>query len=124
MDRYLIIGLGGFLGAIARYLVGGFVAERFGSIFPFGTLLINLTGSFVLGFFLAAATDRFWMNGALRLFFAIGFLGAYTTFSTFTFESMALIQQRSYLLAFVNVGASALLGLLATYAGIVLGRLI
>ena len=86
LDKYLIIGLGGFLGANLRYLVGGWAAEKWGASFPFGTLLINVSGSFVLGLFLAAVTGRLSIDPHWRLFFAIGFLGAYTTFSSYTYE--------------------------------------
>jgi len=85
MDKYLIIGLGGFLGANARYLLSGWAAQKWGASFPYGTLLINATGSFILGLFLAATTGRVLVDPRWRLFFAIGFLGAYTTFSTYTY---------------------------------------
>ncbi len=91
MTKYLIIGLGAFLGANCRYVVGGWAAERFGSTFPYGTLIINVSGSFVIGFFLTLVGERFVPMPNLRLFIAVGFLGAYTTFSTFAFESLALI---------------------------------
>jgi CrcB protein len=124
VTKYLIIGIGGFLGANFRYLVGGWVADWLGSDFPYGTLIINVSGSFIIGMFLTLITDRFAAPPNLRLFFAIGFLGAYTTFSTFSFESLALIQSRAYLAAAVNVVGSTVLGLLAVAAGVVLGRLL
>src|SRR5687768_414186 len=78
----LAVSLGGILGANARYLVGVYVAERFGTAFPYGTLLINISGSLAIGFFLTLATERFQVDPLWRLFFATGFLGAYTTFSS------------------------------------------
>lgn len=120
---YLIIGLGAFLGANCRYFVGGWAAERWGPAFPYGTLLINLSGSFVIGLFLTLISDRFVAPLGLRLFFAVGFLGAYTTFSTFTFESLALIQSRSYLLASANLAGSVVLGMIAVLAGVIIGRI-
>ena len=122
MDRYLLIGLGGFLGANARYLLGGWVADRLGPSFPYGTLAINATGSFVIGLFLSLITDRFQAPPGLRLFFAIGFLGAYTTFSTFTYESLALLEVRAYGAAAANVVGSVAVGLIAVGLGAALGR--
>ncbi len=121
---YLLIGLGGFLGANARYLVGGWVAERYGTSFPYGTLVINASGSFVLGFFLVLVSERVLAHPNWRLFLAIGFLGAYTTFSTFSFESLALIQERSYFLALANMVGSVVLGLIAALVGMVVARLL
>ncbi len=88
------VGLGGFLGANARYLLGGFISERWGAVFPYGTFVINITGSFILGFFMAYAQDRPWVEPGARLLFAVGFVGAYTTFSTFEYETMRLLQER------------------------------
>jgi CrcB protein len=121
---YLIIGIGGFLGANARYLLGGWIAERYGTSFPYGTMVINVSGSFVIGFFLVLISDRFIIHPNWRLFFAIGFLGAYTTFSTFSFETFALIQQRSFVLAVANMAGSVVLGQLAVVAGMILARLL
>ena len=82
MDTFLIISLGAILGANARYWLGGWAAEKFGPSFPYGTLIINVTGSLMLGFFMTLITDRFIVDPRWRLLVAIGFLGAYTTFST------------------------------------------
>ena len=120
---YLLIGIGGFLGANARYLVAGWITERLGASFPYGTLVINVSGSFILGFFLIFISERL-VHANWRLFFAIGFLGAYTTFSTFSFENFALIQERSYVLALANMLGSVFLGLMAVVAGIVVARLL
>ena len=124
MWTYLAVGTGAFLGANCRYLVGGWATDRFGSTFPFGTLIINVSGSFVIGLFLTFIGERFVAPPNLRLFVAIGFIGGYTTFSTFAFESFALIQSRAYLLAAANLFGSLGLGLIAVFLGIVLGRLL
>ncbi len=115
------VGLGGFLGANARYLLGGVISERWGTVFPYGTFVINVTGSFILGFFMAYAQERPWVAPGARLMFAVGFVGAYTTFSTFEYETMRLIQQRELLLATWNALGSLLSGAIAVFAGIVLG---
>jgi CrcB protein len=124
MIRYLLIGLGGFLGANARYLVGGWIANWLGPSFPFGTLVVNLSGSFVIGLFLTLLTERFVASPELRLFFAIGFLGAYTTFSTFTYESLVMLESRAYLALVANVIGSVFIGMFAVAAGVIVGRAI
>jgi len=121
---YLVIGLGAFLGANCRYLVGGWAANLLGAGFPYGTLIINVSGSFIIGLFLTLITGRFVTPPSVRLFFAIGFLGAYTTFSTFTFESLTLIQSRAYLAAAVNLLGSITLGMVAVTLGTFVGGLI
>jgi CrcB protein len=122
--QYLVIGLGGFLGANARYLLNLWVAGRIGLTFPWGTLLINVSGSFIIGLFLQLMTVRTALPTEYRLFFATGFLGAYTTFSTFTYESMQLLREGEYLLAFANLGGSLALGLVAVTLGWLLGQLL
>jgi CrcB protein len=119
---YLIIGLGGFLGANARYLVGGWVAKAYGSTFPYGTFLINVTGSFVIGFFLTFVTERFIAPPSTRSFFVVGFLGAYTTFSSYMFEAISLIQARAYLTALAYLLGGVIVGLIAVAAGVITGR--
>lgn len=124
MDKYLIISLGAILGANARFLVAGWAAQKFGTNFPYGTLIINLTGSLVLGFFLTLISDRLIVDARWRLLIAVGFLGAYTTFSTYTYESANLILTGQVWSGLVNLFGSSILGLTAVTAGILLGRLI
>jgi CrcB protein len=115
------VGLGGFVGANARYLLGGWIATRFGTTFPYGTFAINITGCFVIGMIMGAL-DSHLLSPTIRLALAIGFVGAYTTFSTFTYETIRLIEDGSVLLATANVFGSVLVGLLATIAGLTAGR--
>ena len=122
--EYVIIGVGGFLGANARYLVASWAAQRFGTTFPYGTFIINVTGSFFLGLFLALLQDRVAIHPHYRLFFAVGFLGAYTTFSTFSYESLRLLQEGNILLALINLFGSLAVGLLGVVLGFVLGRVV
>ncbi len=93
-------------------------------MFPYGTFIINITGSFVLGLFLAFIEQRPWVHPTARLLFSIGFVGSYTTFSTFTYESMALIERGQPLLAGINLMGSVTAGMAAVFAGIVLGRVV
>jgi fluoride exporter len=122
MQTFLIISLGAILGASARYWVGGWAAERFGTTFPYGTLIINVTGSLILGFFMTLVTDRFLVDPRWRLLVAIGFLGAYTTFSTYTYESVNLILKGQVWLGLLDLFGSSILGAAAVTAGILLGR--
>jgi CrcB protein len=114
----LAVSLGGILGANARYLVSVYVAERFGTAFPYGTLLINVSGSLVIGFILTLATERYSIDPIWRLFFATGFLGAYTTFSSYTFEAAELMRGGEYGLAFLYLFGSVLAGMIGVFAGI------
>jgi CrcB protein len=121
--NYFWVGLGGFLGANARYLLSGWMARRYGTIFPYGTIVINISGSFAIGFFLELVSERFLVHPYWRLFFAVGFLGAYTTFSTFSFENLILIQEGTGFLSLVNIVGSVVLGLVAVWLGVVVSRL-
>ena len=120
----LLIGLGGFAGAISRYLVDGFVTDRTDGAFPWGTLAVNLSGSFVLGLLFAMTAERAILPADIRGPVMIGFIGAYTTFSTFMLESWVLIENGSYASAVANLGGSVLLGLVAVVAGLTVGRAI
>jgi fluoride exporter len=115
----LAVSLGGILGANARYLVGVYVDERLGTAFPYGTLLINVSGSLGIGFFLTLAAERLTIDPVWRRFFATGFLGAYTTFSSYTFEAAQLMRDGAYGLAFLYLFGSVLAGMLGVFAGIV-----
>ena len=97
METFLLISAGAILGANLRYWVGGWAAGRFGASFPYGNLIINLTGSFILGFFITLATDRLLFDPRWRVLIVIGFLSSYTTFSSYTFESVALIMENQWL---------------------------
>lgn len=118
----LLIGLGGFAGAIARYLVDTVVSERVGAAFPWGTLVINLSGSLALGFLAALALERGVLPESIRGPILIGFLGAYTTFSTLMLESWRLVETGATGTAIVNVVGSSVLGILAVVLGLAAGR--
>lgn len=121
--KALWVGLGGFLGANARFWLGGWVAQRYGTQFPWGTFVINVTGSFILGLFIVLVTERIIVPPYWRLLFAIGFVGAYTTFSTFEYETLALAEGGALLRAVANVILSVLAGFLAVWLGAKLARL-
>ena len=124
METFFLISAGAVLGANLRYWVGGWAASRFGTSFPYGNLIINLTGSFILGFFITLAVDRFLFDPRWRILVAIGFLGSYTTFSSYTFESMSLMLNNQWLPGLFNLFGGAFLGGLAVFLGILLARAI
>jgi fluoride exporter len=124
METFLLISTGAILGANLRYWVGGWAVSQFGSSFPYGNLIINLTGSLILGFFMTLAVERLLLDPRLRVLVAIGFLGSYTTFSSYTFESVALIMENQWLAGLLNLFGSAFLGGLAVIVGIILARAI
>jgi len=121
---YLLIGVGGALGANVRYLVSTWAAGRFGTAFPYGTLIVNLAGSFLLGFFMGVVTVWLDADAETRIVVAVGVLGAETTFSTFAYETVALLRQGAYGAAVRNLLGSAILGILCAAAGLALADLV
>ena len=120
----VLIGIGGVLGANARYLVSVWAARRIGADFPYGTLIVNLSGSLLLGFLATGIVSRVVYEPEVQLLVSVGFLGAYTTFSTFAFESVGLVRRRAYVLATANVLGSTVLGLLGAWIGAMVARAI
>lgn len=124
MREFLYISFGAILGANARFLFGNWILSRFNSMPPVGTLMVNLSGSFLLGLLAGAGITRLGGDPRLRLLLAVGFLGSYTTFSTYTLESLDLFQRGQWHTGFGLLFGSALLGCIAVLAGVYLGRLI
>lgn len=118
----VLVALGGAAGAATRYVVDGFVSARLGGAFPWGTLVINLSGSLVLGILFALAIERGVLPASIRGPLMIGFLGAYTTFSTLMLESWRLWEGGAVALASVNLFGSMVLGLAAVIVGLTIGR--
>ncbi len=119
----LLVGVGGMLGAVIRFLLGKWIAHKLAGRFPFGTWIINLSGSFVLGILSVFYAD-YVMPEWVWLFCGIGFLGAYTTFSTFGYETIQLLQQKDRKKAGVYVATSVILGVIFALLGGVLGRVL
>lgn len=117
MNNVLLVGIGGFIGSAVRYLLGGYVQQSSKSIFPYGTLTVNVIGCFVIGFLSQLAENRGAFSSEARAFVFIGILGGFTTFSSFGNETLNLARDGEMLNAFANIGLNVFLGLLAVWLG-------
>ncbi len=124
LNRYFYIALGGALGSLTRFWVGSAVANRMGTRFPYGTFVINITACLIIGFSLTFLGRRTELNPAWRFLIPIGFVGAYSTFSTFEWETFSSMQTGAFLIAALYVALSFLLGLVAVWCGVLLARTI
>lgn len=122
MNDALWISLGAVVGANLRYGVSSLTARWFSAALPWGTLIINVTGSFILGFFLVLSTEKVVADPRWRLLVAVGFCGAYTTFSSYSYETFKLVEQGHYGLAASNFAANNLLAFAGVVGGVVLAR--
>jgi len=122
--KYLLVFIGGGIGASVRYWLTGIVYKIVQNEFPYGTFIVNTVGCFLIGFLILGMEDRFVMSPSLRIFLTIGILGGFTTFSTFSYETIALFRDGEILFALTNVFASVIVCLTATYTGIVIGKLL
>ncbi len=119
----ILIAVAGGAGAVSRYGVGLWAQRQLGSHFAFGTLMVNILGCLLLGFVLELESQTEWIGLSARLFMAVGFLGAFTTFSTFGFETLKFLQAGDHHLALLNVGANLFLGMVAVWLGWMLARI-
>jgi fluoride exporter len=121
--KYLLIVLGGGAGSLTRYVVGAAIVTRYGGRFPVvGTMAINVTGSFLIGLLMTLITERFETGSNLRPLLVIGFLGGYTTFSSFEWESYSAIRDGGYWIGLANIVGSVTLGYAAVWLGALLAR--
>jgi CrcB protein len=120
----LIIGIGGFVGAVSRYGLALWIGQRWGRSFPLGTFVINVSGSFLIGLLMTLMVERFTENFQWRLLLVVGFLGAYTTFSTFEYETGALLKDGEWTFAMLNVILSVVVGFIALKLGEALAKMI
>jgi len=119
-----IVGTGGFIGSVMRYLVQIFVEKGLTSTFPWGTLVANIAGSFIIGVVFGLTEKGDLLNSEWRMFLAVGICGGFTTFSSFAYNNLNMIKENSFMQLFWNIGGSLFLGILAVYLGIVLVRAI
>lgn len=122
--NFLIVGIGGFFGAISRYAIALWIGQKWGRSFPLGTFVINISGSFLIGLLMTLFAERFIVNPQWRLLLIVGFLGAYTTFSTFEYETGTLVKDGEWLIASMNVVLSVFVGFVALKIGEVIAKTI
>jgi CrcB protein len=124
LQKYFLIALGGSAGAVARYWVGVAVASRLGTKFPYGTFIVNITACVILGFFLTFVGSRAGLNPAWRYLIPVGFVGAYSTFSTYEWETFSSLRTGAFMIASLYALASLFLGLVAIWCGILIAEAI
>jgi CrcB protein len=122
--KYLAVAVGGAIGAMARYFLGNSVLSQIAVPFPTATFVINIAGSFIIGFFLTLAAERLPLDSHIRLLIAVGFVGAFTTFSTFEYETARLTEEGYLVQALLNVLLSVIVGFVAVFGGIFAARAI
>jgi CrcB protein len=124
MLKIIFVAVGGSIGATTRYLVSNWAAERFGAGFPYGTLIVNVVGCFIIGAFMTVTTERLIVSPYWRLLVTVGFVGGLTTFSSFSYETFGLLENANLMMALYNIGLNLILGFLATWIGIGAAKLI
>lgn len=124
MIKLLLIGSAGFIGTLSRYWLSGLIAKRYGETFPLGTLVVNLVGCFLVGMLFYLLQERFMVDQTMRTVVMIGFLGGFTTFSSFELQTFTLLQNGEFGLAALNAGLSNLIGLVFVWAGYSLGKIV
>jgi len=124
MTKYLIVALGGALGSTLRFWAGGYVSSRLGTRFPYGTFVINITASFLIGFVMTLLAERTHWSPNWRYLIPVGFIGGYSTFSTFEYETFRVFQDGEFLIVGLNIVGSVALGFLSVWLGVVTGRII
>ncbi len=122
MEKYLFIGLGGFLGSIARFGLASFVQNRTERLFPYGTMAVNIIGCFIIGLLMTLFQERIVIGQNVRLFLIIGILGGFTTFSSLSYDTFALMKSGNLVSAGLNAGGSLFGCLIATWAGFYIGE--
>ncbi len=124
MSKYLIIAVGGAIGSMLRFWVGAYVSGRMGARFPYGTFVINITACFLIGLVMTVLTEKTQWSPNWRYLIPIGFLGGYSTFSSFEYETFRVFQSNELLVAGLNIALSVGIGFLAVWFGVITGRAI
>ncbi len=123
MINLSLVFVGGGIGAVARYWMQGIMYRFMSGVLPYGTIAVNVLGCFMIGLLMTGMEERFMVNPSLRIFITIGILGGFTTFSSFSFETIALFQDGEIFFGMLNVLASVVICLSATYVGVFIGKL-
>jgi len=123
LQKYLLIAVGGALGSLARFLVGSTIANRFGTKFPYGTFVINITACLIIGFSLTYLERHTELSSAWRFLVPIGFIGAFSTFSAFEWEAFSNLETGAFLIVALYVALSLFFGLVAVWCGVLIARL-
>lgn len=124
ISRIIVVGIGSFIGGILRYLISGWAAELIGTDFPYGTLIVNTVGCFIMSFVIIFGAEMGNIDVNMRLFLTTGVMGALTTFSTFSFETFQFLREENLFLAGTNIFLNLFLGLLAVWFGLIVARMI
>ncbi|MGH9716190.1 MAG: fluoride efflux transporter CrcB [Candidatus Acidiferrales bacterium] len=124
MTKYLIVALGGATGAMLRFWAGGYVSSRMGARFPYGTFVVNITASFLIGFIMTVLAERTHLSPIWRYLLVVGFLGGYSTFSSFEYETFRVFEDGEFLITGLNIALSVGVGFVAVWIGAITGRTI
>ncbi|MGH9737180.1 MAG: fluoride efflux transporter CrcB [Candidatus Acidiferrales bacterium] len=124
MNKYLVVAFGGAIGSMLRFWAGGLISGRLGTRFPYGTFVINITASFLIGFIMTVLSERAHLSPSWRYLLVVGFLGGYSTFSSFEYESFSVFRDGEVLIAAVNIAFSVVVGFVAVWVGVITGRAI
>jgi len=122
VGKYFVVGVGGFVGSIARFGLAAYIGQRMGTRFPYGTFLVNASGSFLIGLVMTVLTEKTHLGPNWRYLIPIGFIGGYTTFSTFEYETLRAIQDGQFAMGTLNVVLSVLVGFVMVWTGAMVGK--
>jgi CrcB protein len=122
VGKYFAVGIGGFVGSILRFWLVTYIGQRMGTRFPYGTFLVNISGCFLIGLVMTILTERTQLSPTYRYLIPIGFIGGYTTFSAFEYETLRALQDGQFTIGLLNIVLSVLVGFLMVWTGLMVGK--